>query len=129
MRTIWALGLAVFLAACGGGGGDSKPRVPTIDVDPTQSLTGLSDPTFSDSAIVPSIDGVLATSDSIFVSDHVGRQGSDAVAFPTYCTREVCTTDFTVFVIDYDVRDIRDTGIDRGANFSGVGEKHGARLA
>lgn len=130
LRSIWALGLVLFLSACGGGGGDgAKPRVPTINPEPTQSLTGLTAPTFTDASIVPAIDAVLADSDSILVSDHIGRQGSDAVRFPTYCTRQVCNTDFSVFVLPYDVRDIRDAGIDRGATYTGVGEKHGVRLA
>lgn len=129
LRSIRALGLVLILSACGGGGGDAKPRVPTVDPEPAQSLTGLTAPTFTDASIIPSIDRVLATSDSIIVSDHVGRQGSDALAYSTYCTRQTCTTDFGVFVIPWDVRDIRDTGIDRGATYTGVGEKHGVRLA
>ena len=129
-RSIWALGLVLFLAACGGGGGGGGSRLPTVDPNPTQSLTGLQAPSFADSTIRPTVAGVLATVDSVLVSDLSGGHRGEAYYAPTYCNNKtVCVTDLGGgYTLESDVRDIRDLGLDANLNYSGVGEKHGVSL-
>ena len=129
-RSIWALGLVLFLAACGGGGGGGGSTLPTVDPNPTQSLTGLQPPSFADSTIGPTVDGVLATVDSVLVSDLIGGHRGEAYYASTYCNNKtVCVTDLGGgYTLESDVRDIRDLGLDANLNYSGVGEKHGVSL-
>ena len=127
VRSFWALGLVLFLAACAGGGSG----LPTVDPSSTQSLTGLQPPGFSDSEIVPIVNQLLASADAILVSDVAVGQGQDAGVFYTYCdTKTVCVTELgDGYTVSWDVRDTRDIGLDRSLNYSGVGEKYGVSLA
>ena len=90
-RSIWALGLVLFLAACGGGGGGGGSRLPTVDPNPTQSLTGLRAPSFSDAEIPSLLSRALAGTDSILATDVYAGRGQDGLVLPTDCYRkEVC---------------------------------------
>ena len=126
VRSFWALGLVLFLAACAGGGSG----LPTVDPSSTQSLTGLQPPGFSDSEIVRIVNQVLASADAILVSDVAVGQGQDAGVFYTYCdTKTICVTEIDGgYAFSWDVRDIKDSGLDRNLNYSGVGEKYGVSL-
>ena len=126
-RSICALGLVLFLAACGGGGG---PTLPTVDPGPTRSLTGLQSPTFSDASIVPTVNGILRQSDSMVVSDLVGKYRGNTYVAPTSCTQTTCVSALGAgYTLPWDVRDIRGRGIDPNLRYSGVGEKNGVYLA
>ena len=109
VRSFWALGLVLFLAACSGGGSG----LPTVDPNSTQSLTGLQPPGFSDSEIVRIVNQVLASADAILVSDVAVGQGQDAGVFYTYCdTKTICVTEIDGgYALSWDVRDIKDSGL------------------
>ena len=127
VHSILVVGLVLFLSACGGGGSG----LPTVDPVTTRSLTGLAPPSFSDSAIIPTIDQVLASADSILVSDVAAGQGQEAGGLPTYCDRKtICETELGGgYTLSWDVRDVRDGGLDARLSYTGVGEKHGVSLA
>lgn len=142
IRSLSALGLVLFLAACGGGGGGIAPTVlpdpdpvpvpdpaptPEPAPDPAPSLTGLAAPTFTDAEIVPKVVSIYNAADTLIVGDvPITFDGKDYIAY-TLCEGAACrsyeTTSGATF--DWDLS-VGDTG---AWTFSGVGEKHGVMLA
>ena len=128
-RFIWTLSLVLFLGACGGGG-DGGSRLPTVDPDPTQSLTGLQAPSFTDSEIPSLLNRALGSADSVLATDvYVGR-GEDGVVLATDCYRkEVCLILFPDGTASsFDIREGLGELVNSG-RLSGVGEKFGVSLA
>lgn len=127
MRSIWALGLVVFLSACGGGGGDSGPRVPIVDPRPAQSVTGTQPPSFTHAESLPALSGGL----------HGGRfahRERCSNLLPTagspgrdHLRKEPCSSyePFTGIGVAWDLS----VGSLQGITNSAVGEKHGVKLA
>ena len=76
-RILTILFTAVLLFGCGGG--DKKSSNP----DPL--IGGLQQPTFSDASIVPTINGIIQRSDSIIVSDYVGKFRGGTFLAPASC--------------------------------------------
>ncbi len=128
LRSVCTLGVVLFLAACGGGGGSAP--LPTVDLT-TPRLTGLQPPSFSDAQILPMANAVLARSDSVTVSDLASAQGGGEAFYPTLCSsKTTCVTNLgSGTSVTWDIRDARDIGLDSNLNYSGVGEKHGVSLA
>ena len=127
MRSIWALGLVLFLAACGGGGGDSKPRVPTVDPRTAQSVTGTQPPSFTQAEILPAYLAVYTASDSLIVSDVPISYQGQVFSAETTCGKSTCSSYSAALEtsVDWDLS----VGSAQGLTFSAVGEKHGVKLA
>ena len=129
MRCIAAiLVTVVLLFGCGGGGGGGGSRVPQ---QPSTRVPGdLSPPTFTDASIVPAFNEVVQRSDSLIVSDLFGKFRGETFEAPTRCSKTACTIDLgSGYTATTDVRDARDLGLDENLEYSGVGEKHGIRIA
>ncbi len=122
-RFMWALGLVLVLAACGGG---SKPSTPRVDPNTAQTLTGLTAPTFTDAQIVPTVAQIFGQADTLLITDiPITYQGQRLVA-ETTCSRSTCDSYEPVsgVGVGFDL-----TFSTAGASFSGVGEKDGVSLA
>ena len=112
---------AILLFGCGGG--DKKSSMP----DPL--IGGLQQPTFSDASIVPTINAIIQRSDSIIVSDYVGKFRGGTFLAPASCGRTSCTIDLgSGYTSAVDLRDIRDAGIDTSLGYTAVGERNGVRI-
>ena len=113
---------AIFLFGCGGG--DNKSSIP----DPL--VGGVQQPTFSDASIVPTINGIIRRSDSIIVSDYIGKFRGETFLAPTSCSRTRCTIDLgSGYSSTLDLRDIRDAGIATSLGYSAVGVRNDVRIA
>ena len=126
VRSTWALGFVLFLAACGGGG-DSGPRVPTVDPRTAQSVTGTEPPSFTDAEILPSYLAVYTAADSLTVSDvPISYQRQDLL-WETTCGKSTCSSyePFTGLSATWNLS----VGSLQGVAYSAVGEKHGVKLA
>ena len=125
MRSIWALGLVLFLAACSGGdkGGGGVPRV---DPDSTQSLTGLEPPSFQNSEIIPAFARIYGLADTILATDVPIIYQGQQVVVETRCFRSTCTATepSTGAGVTWDL-----TFSPAGYRATGVGEKNGVHLA
>ena len=120
-RILTILFTAVLLFGCGGG--DKKSSMP----DPL--IGGLQQPTFSDASIVPTINAIIQRSDSLIVSDYVGKFRGGTFLAPTSCSRTSCTIDLGYgYTSAVDLRDIRDAGIGTSLGYTAVGERNGVRI-
>lgn len=123
MERISAVLLTVVLLF-GCGGGDSKSSIP----DPL--VGGVQQPTFTDASIVPTVNGIIQRSDSIIVSDYVGKFRGETFLAPASCSRTRCTIDLGLgYSGTLDLRDIRDTGLATTLGYSAEGERNGVRIA
>lgn len=115
--------LVVLVFGCGGGGGGDS-SIP----DPRAG--GVQQPTFTDGQVVPTANAIIAQSDSLIISDLVGKLRGETYLATSSCSKTRCNIYLGGSLIDtVRLQDIKSLGIDPNLTYSAIGEKNGVKIA